>query len=77
MVMREASVLLAIGLVVGIVSALAAARSASALLFGLEPHDPGTIAMAAAALAIVALGASYLPAERASRLEPTVALRED
>ncbi len=77
MVMREAVGLLAVGLIIGVASALAAARTASALLFGLQPHDPATLAMAAAALAGIALAASYVPALRASRLEPTMALRED
>jgi ABC-type lipoprotein release transport system permease subunit len=56
---------------------LAVARSASALLFGLTPHDPATLAASAAALAIVAALASYLPAVRASHLQPTEALREE
>jgi putative ABC transport system permease protein len=77
MIMREAATLLVIGLIVGAVTALAATRSASALLFGLQPHDPATMATAAAALAVVALAASYVPALRASRLEPTVALRQE
>jgi putative ABC transport system permease protein len=77
MVMREAAALLSAGLLVGVLSALAAARSARALLFGLQPHDPATLVMAAVALGLVALGASYVPALRASRLEPTVALREE
>jgi predicted permease len=77
MVMREAGLLLVAGLVVGTLAAIAAARSASALLFGLQPHDPATLAMAAGALAAVAALASFLPALRASRLEPTVALREE
>jgi ABC-type antimicrobial peptide transport system permease subunit len=77
MVMREAGTLLAAGLIVGTLSAIAAARSASALLFGLQPHDPATLAMAALALTLVAALASYLPALRASRLEPTEALREE
>jgi predicted permease len=77
MVMREAATLLAVGLAVGALAALAAARSAQTLLFGLQPHDPATIVMAALSLAIVAVLASYLPAARASRLEPTEALREE
>jgi predicted permease len=77
MIMREAVVLLAAGLLVGTLSALAAARSARALLFGLQPYDPATIVTAIAALSIVAAGASYLPALRASRLEPTEALRDE
>jgi putative ABC transport system permease protein len=77
MVMREAATLLAVGLLVGVVTALAAGRTAGAMLFGLQPHDPATLVTAAAALAAIALGASYIPALRASRLEPTMALREE
>ena len=77
MVMREAGLLLGAGVVVGLVASVAAARAARTLLFGLGPGDPSTLAMAAAGLGVVALLASYLPALRAARLEPTEALREE
>jgi len=77
MVMREACLLLGAGVVVGLVAAVAAARTASTLLFGLSPGDPSTLLMAAAGLGVVAMLASYLPALRAARLEPTEALREE
>jgi len=77
MVMREAGLLLAAGLVVGGVLAVLAARTASALLFGLQPGDPVTLVTSAVGLAGVAMLASYLPALRAARLEPTEALREE
>jgi len=77
MVMREAALLLGAGVIVGTILAVAAARTAAKLLFGLQPWDPTTLAMAALALAAVAAFASYLPAVRASRLEPTIALREE
>ena len=77
MVMREAAVLLAAGIVVGLLMSVAAARAATTLLFGLTPGDPTTLAAAAAGLGLVAMLASYLPALRASRLEPTEALREE
>jgi ABC-type antimicrobial peptide transport system permease subunit len=77
MVMREAGVLLAAGVVVGLVLAAAAAKAAATLLFGLRPGDPGTLVMAVAGLGAIAMLASYLPALRASRLEPTEALREE
>jgi ABC-type antimicrobial peptide transport system permease subunit len=77
MVMREAGVLLIAGVVVGTVLAIAAARTAATLLFGLHAGDPATLAMAAGGLGLVAMLASYLPALRASRLEPTEALREE
>jgi putative ABC transport system permease protein len=77
MILREAGVLLAIGLVVGIGLALAASTVASTMLFGLKPHDPATLGLAVAALSIAALAASYLPARRAARLDPMLALREE
>jgi predicted permease len=77
MIVREAGVLLAAGLVVGAGLAVVAARSAQALLFGLEPWDPSTLALAAVLLGAVAIAASWLPAHRASCLAPTAALREE
>jgi len=76
MVMREAGVLLAAGLVIGLIGAVALARMASAILFQLKPTDPATLAVAAAGFALVAIAASVVPAVRAARLEPTEALRQ-
>jgi predicted permease len=77
MVMREAGALVAAGIVVGGLAAVGASTLAKTLLFGLKPGDPLSLAMAAVALALVAGAASYVPAWRASRLEPTQALREE
>jgi ABC-type antimicrobial peptide transport system permease subunit len=77
MILSEAGLLLAIGLVVGAGLALAAAQTAGSLLFGLKPRDPTTLLLAAAALAAVAVSASFVPAQRASRLDPMVALRDE
>jgi ABC-type antimicrobial peptide transport system permease subunit len=77
MVMREAITLVAAGVVVGALAAFGAAKWASTLLFGLRPGDPVTMITAILALCLVAALASYVPAWRASRLEPTVALREE
>jgi putative ABC transport system permease protein len=77
MIMREAATLLVAGLVVGGLVAIGAAQWARSLLFGLQPGDPTTLVAAAAALSLVAALASYVPAWRASRLEPTQALREE
>jgi ABC-type antimicrobial peptide transport system permease subunit len=77
MVVGDAARLLALGLVVGAGLAIWGARSARTLLYGLEPWDPATIAMAIGALGVVALIASWLPADRASRAAPSAALRQD
>jgi len=77
LVIREAALLLVIGLAIGVVGALAAGSLAGSMLFGLTPRDPLTIAAGIAILGIVALAASYLPARRASRLDPMDALREE
>jgi len=77
MVMREAGRLLAAGLVAGLVASIVASRAARTLLFGLSPGDPLTLLMAAGVLGTVAMMASYVPALRASHLEPTEALREE
>jgi predicted lysophospholipase L1 biosynthesis ABC-type transport system permease subunit len=77
MILAEAGLLLFLGLLLGTGMALLATRAAGAMLFGLQPHDPLTIVMAAAALSTVALVASYWPARRAAGLEPMAALREE
>jgi predicted permease len=77
MVVREVAVLVAIGLAIGLVLAVLAARTASTLLYGVEPTAAGPLAAAGAALVIIAALASLAPAHRAARLSPTTALRTD
>ncbi len=77
LIVREAAVLLGIGLVIGAVLSVFAARSADTFLYGLKPGDPLTLASAMIGLAAVTLLASWVPARRASRLAPTIALREE
>jgi putative ABC transport system permease protein len=76
MVLGESGVLLAAGVGIGVVLALTASRWLATLLYGLEPWDPAAFAIAAVALGLVSLLASWMPARRASQLEPTIALRE-
>jgi predicted permease len=76
MVMKESAILVAIGAVLGLGLSVLAARWVNTLLFGLSPGDPLTLAISAAALAFVAACASYLPARRAARVSPMLALRE-
>jgi predicted permease len=75
MVMREVLLLVVIGVAAGVISSLMLTRVVQSQLFGLTPHDPFTLALATAALVFVACAAGYIPAWRASRLDPTVALR--
>ncbi|HLK19813.1 MAG TPA: ABC transporter permease [Bryobacteraceae bacterium] len=77
MILGEAGILLAVGLVVGAGLALAASTAASSLLFGLQPRDPATLAIGLITLAAAAFAASFLPARRAARLDPIQALREE
>jgi predicted permease len=77
MVMREAGLLLAIGVSVGTIFSLAAGRAAESLLFGLKSSDPLTLASAIGLLAAIGALASFVPAHRASRLDPMTALRSD
>jgi len=77
LVMREASMLLGAGLAIGTLLALAAARTAASMLFGLKPTDVFTYVLAVASLSTVAALASFLPARRAAKLDPMAALRNE
>jgi ABC-type lipoprotein release transport system permease subunit len=67
--------MLVIGGALGIAAALAAGRAAQSLLFGLEGNDPIVVVVGAVLLALVALAAGYVPARRASLVDPMEALR--
>jgi ABC-type antimicrobial peptide transport system permease subunit len=77
LVLRQAVVLVAVGLVVGIPAALAASRLLEGMLFGVRPMHPPTVIGAALLMFAVAALAAYLPARRASRIDPMAALRVD
>jgi predicted permease len=77
MVLRDAALMVAIGLVVGTVLALFAAKGAATMLFGLKPRDPMTYIVCIVGLAIVAVLASLIPARRAASLDPWTALRDE
>jgi len=69
--------LVVLGSAVGAVIALALSRFVESLMFGLEPHDPITIVAATVVLAAIGLVAGYVPARRASRIDPILALRAE
>jgi predicted permease len=75
MILLDALLLLAVGTVVGLGLSVALGKAASSLLFEVKPADPLTLGLAAALLAAVAAVASYIPARRASKVDPMVALR--
>jgi ABC-type antimicrobial peptide transport system permease subunit len=74
MVMLESLVLVSFGLILGLATALAAGRLVKTLLFGLGPADASTIILSVVIMIAVAAFAGYLPARRASRVDPMVAL---
>ena len=67
--------LTAAGLALGVAGSLAMTKLIATLLFGVTPRDPLTLGAAAITLAVVALLACYVPARRAARLDPLIALR--
>jgi predicted permease len=77
LVLRQGLALVIAGLAVGLPAALGASRLLQRMLFEVKPMDPGAVMLALSALGAVALLAAYLPARRASRLDPMVALRTE
>jgi ABC-type antimicrobial peptide transport system permease subunit len=77
MVLRRVLIMAAAGLAISVPAALVASRLVKSLLFGTQPNDPGTLALAGAVLLGAALLAGYAPARRASRIDPLAALRRE
>ncbi|RPJ80865.1 MAG: FtsX-like permease family protein, partial [Acidobacteria bacterium] len=75
MVLRQTGLMTLVGGVVGLVAAVGLGRAAQSLLFQLKGYDPAVLAAAAVILSLVALAAGFLPAHRASRIDPMRALR--
>ena len=75
LILGEVAILVAVGLAVGLGLTLAGSKAATSMLFGLKPRDPVTLALTVLILAAIGFAASYVPARRASRLDPMTALR--
>ena len=75
LVMRDAAIVLMVGVSTGLLGSIWTTRLVRQLLFGLTPNDPSTLALAVAALVAVAFVATYIPARRAMKVDPLVALR--
>ena len=70
LVMREGGVITGAGVLIGLIAGLIAARSLSAVLYGVPPTDPVSLTIAAIVLAITGMAACYVPARRAARIDP-------
>jgi macrolide transport system ATP-binding/permease protein len=77
MVLREVLMLAGIGIAASVPGALAASKLVESFLFGMRPNDPWALAAAVATLLVAALVAGYLPARKASWIDPMVALRHE
>jgi ABC-type antimicrobial peptide transport system permease subunit len=77
MVLKEVAILIGAGLAIGLGAAFGTTRFVESFLYGMKPNDPWTLTLAATVLAVVAAIAGFLPARRASRLDPMTALRDE
>jgi macrolide transport system ATP-binding/permease protein len=77
MVLRRVLLLVAVGLAISVPAALGASQLVKSFLFGTQPNDPGNLALAGVILLSAAILAGYVPARRASRIDPLAALRQE
>jgi ABC-type antimicrobial peptide transport system permease subunit len=77
MIIARAMTPVTLGLAAGLAASFAASGLVRSLLFGVQPHDPLALAAGAGLLLLVALSAAYLPARRATRVDPVTALRQE
>jgi ABC-type antimicrobial peptide transport system permease subunit len=75
LVFRQAAAVVSLGVAAGLAGALVLGRWLEALTFGIAPSDPRVLMASAVVLALVALGATWLPAQRATRVEPRTAMQ--
>ena len=76
LVLRRAAILVTAGVIIGVISSWMLSRFVATLLYGLQPRDPGTMAAAALVLMAIAALAAWIPARRASQIDPARVLRE-
>jgi ABC-type antimicrobial peptide transport system permease subunit len=76
LVMRQGTVITAAGIVMGLLAGLVLARSLASILYGVSPSDPVAVAAAVAVLGLVTMAACYVPARRATRVDPARTLAE-
>ena len=77
MVLRESGVVILMGLAAGVAGALATSRFLHTMLFEIHPSDPLTIVGVSVLLAVVGFAACYVPARRATRVDPIIAMRSE
>ena len=77
MVLTEGGMLVVLGLIVGGALAFAAANVIRGLLYGIAPHDPMTFAGVSALMAAIGIGACWIPAARAARIDPAITMRAE
>jgi ABC-type antimicrobial peptide transport system permease subunit len=77
LVLREAAIVMGVGLAFGLGGTVALGRAIESQLYGIRPLDPAVLALGCAALGVVALAASAVPARRATRIDPVTALAQE
>jgi putative ABC transport system permease protein len=77
LVIKQSLLLILIGIVVGMAGAVLLGRAISSLLYGVQPVDPGAFALSSLILVIIGIAASYVPARKASQVDPAIAFKQE